>query len=269
MTMTHASMMDQVSSKKKSSISGQMSLFDLVSEEEKADYEIKYPDVGEFPKEMMLGFEKEVLGIYLRGHPLEEYMDKMKKNVTAMASDFVREEETGEIKVKDNAHVIVGGLISEKTIKFTRNNKAMAFISIEDLTGTVEVIIFPKDYERYQRYLNADEKVFVVGHSTVEDEQNGKIICERIVPFDETPRVLFLIVANYEDYKEKERVLMDILYDSDGNDEVVIGLADTKQKKYLGKNRSVCANSELINTLTKFLGEKNVKVVEKSIENRG
>ena len=267
MTMTHASMMDNVSSKKKSSISGQMSLFDLVSEEDKADYEIKYPDVGEFPKEMLLGFEKEVLGIYLSGHPLEEYMDKMKKNVTVMASDFVREEETGEIKVKDNAHVIVGGLISEKTIKFTRNNKAMAFISVEDLTGTVEVIIFPPTYEKYQRCLNADEKVFIIGRADVGDEQNAKIICDRIVPFDETPRLLFLIVENYEDYKEKERVLMDILYDSDGNDEVVIGLADTKQKKYFGKNRTVCANAELVDTLMKFLGEKNVKVVEKSIEN--
>ena len=150
MTMTHASMLDQVSSKKKSSVAGQMSLFDLVSEEDRSDYEIQYPNVGEFPKEMLLGFEKEVLGIYLSGHPLEEYMDKMKKNVTAMTSDFARDEETGELRIKDNDHVVLGGLIAEKTVKFTRNNKAMAFISIEDLTGTVEVIIFPKDYERYQ-----------------------------------------------------------------------------------------------------------------------
>lgn len=267
MTMTHVSMIDQVLSKKKTSISGQMSLFDLVSEEERADYEIRYPDVGEFPKEMMLGFEKEVLGIYLSGHPLEEYMDKIKKNVTVMASDFIREEETGAIKVKDNAHVIVGGLISEKTVKFTRNNKAMAFISIEDLTGTVEVIIFPKDYERYQRYLNADEKVFVVGHSTVEDEQNGKIICERIVPFDETGRELWLQFATKEEYAEKEKLLFDILYDSDGQDDVIIYVANPKALKKLGKNQTVCANTELVATLKKFLGEKNVKVVEKSIEN--
>ena len=268
MTMTHASMIDQAASKKKSSISGQMSLFDLVSEEEKADYEIKYPDVGEFPKEMMLAFEKEVLGIYLSGHPLEEYMDKMNKNTTAHTNDFVRDEETGEIKVKDNAHVVVGGLIAEKTIKFTRNNKAMAFISIEDLTGTVEVIIFPKDYERYQRYLNTDEKVFVVGHATVEDEQNGKIICERIVPFDETPKELWLQFATMDDYNEKAKVVMDILYDSDGNDDVVIYIANPKAMKKLGKNQSVNANGELLSNLTKFLGEKNVKVVEKSIENK-
>ena len=268
MTMSHAAMIDQVSSKKKSSISGQMSLFDLVSEEEKADYEIKYPEVGEFPKEMMLAFEKEVLGIYLSGHPLEEYMDKVNKNITAHAIDFVREEETGEVKVQDNAHVIIGGLISEKTVKFTRNNKAMAFISVEDLTGTVEVIIFPKDYERYQRYLNTDEKVFVIGHATVEDEQNGKIICEKIVPFDEIPCELWLQFATKDEYLEKEKVLMDILYDSDGSDEVVIYVANPKAIKRLGKNQTVCANCELLDILTNFLGEKNVKVVEKSIENK-
>jgi DNA polymerase-3 subunit alpha len=243
-----------------------MSLFDIVSEEDKSDFEVQYPDVGEFPKEMLLGFEKEVLGIYLSGHPLEEYMGKIKKNVTHITSDFVRDEETGAVKVQDNAHVIVGGLIAEKTIKFTRNNKAMAFITIEDLTGTVEVIIFPKDYERYQRYLNQEEKVFVVGRVTIEDEQNGKIICERIVPFEETGCDLWLQFATKEDYQAKEQVLMYILYDSDGSDEVVIWLSTERQKKRLGKNHTVKVSEELLATLTKFLGEKNVKVVEKSIE---
>ena len=159
-------------------------------------------------------------------------------------------------------------MIAEKTIKFTRNNKAMAFITVEDLTGTVEVIIFPKDYEKYQQYLNADEKVFVVGHATIEDEQNGKIICERIVPFDETGCDIWLQFATKEEYSAKEQVLMDILYDSDGNDEVVIYVANPKAIKRLGKNQTVKASEELINTLTNFLGEKNVKVVEKSIENK-
>ncbi|MBO5656763.1 MAG: DNA polymerase III subunit alpha, partial [Agathobacter sp.] len=268
MTMTHASMLDQVSSKKKSSVAGQMSLFDLVSEEDRSDYEIQYPDVGEFQKEMLLGFEKEVLGIYLSGHPLEEYMDKMKKNVTAMTSDFVRDEETGELRIKDNDHVVVGGLIAEKTVKFTRNNKAMAFISIEDLTGTVEVIIFPKDYERYQTYLNTDEKIFVIGRATVEEEQNGKIICERIVSFDETEKELWLQFATKEIYQEKEAVVMDLLYDSDGGDAVVFYIANPKAIKRLGANQTVAATPQLLENLTRFLGEGNVKIVEKSIEGK-
>ena len=279
MTFVYASMIDQVTSKKKSSVAGQMTLFDFASEEEKSDYEIQYPDVGEFPKEMLLGFEKEVLGIYLSGHPLEEYMEKIRKNITAVASDFalVEAEEgnldamkTGmesQVKIKDNQHVIVGGLIAEKKVTFTRNNKAMAYITVEDLTGTVEVIIFPRDYEKYQRYLNADEKVFVVGRASVEDDKDGKIICERIVPFDETGCDLWFQFATMDEYKEKEKVLMDILFDSDGNDEVVIYVANPKAIKRLGKNHTVGVNEELLRTLTSFLGEKNVKVVEKSIEN--
>ena len=220
-----------------------------------------------------------MLGIYLSGHPLEEYTEKIRKNITAVASDFALAEteegnldamKTGvssQVKVKDNQHVIVGGLIAEKKVTFTRNNKAMAYISIEDLTGMVEVIIFPRDYEKYQRYLNADEKVFVVGHASVEDEKDGKIICERIVPFDETGCELWFQFATMDDYKEKERVLMDILYDSDGNDEVVIYVANPKAIKRLGKNQTVGVNEELLTTLKSFLGEKNVKVVEKSIEN--
>ena len=268
MTYVSAALIDQVSSRKKSAVAGQMSLFDIVSEEDKSDFEVQYPDVGEFPKEMLLGFEKEVLGIYLSGHPLEEYMEKIKKNITCITSDFIRDEETSAIKIKDNQHVIVGGLIAEKNIKFTRNNKAMAFITIEDLAGTVEVIVFPKDYEKYQRYLNQDEKVFVIGHATIEDEQNGKIICERIVPFDETGCDLWLQFATKEEYLEKEQILMDILYDSDGADEVVIYVANPKAIKRLGRNQTVQANERLLDVLKKFLGEKNVKVVEKSIENK-
>ena len=141
-----------------------------------------------------------------------------------------------------------------------------SYITIEDLTGTVEVIIFPRDYEKYQRYLNADEKVFVVGRASIEDEKDGKIICERIVPFDETGCELWFQFATIEAYKEKERVLMDILRDSDGSDEVVIYVANPKAIKRLGKHQTIGVNEELLQTLTNFLGEKNVKVVEKSIE---
>ena len=268
MTMVYSSIVDQVLHQKKSTMSGQMSLFDLVSEEERSNFEVHYPDVGEFPKEMLLGFEKEVLGIYLSGHPLEEYMDKLKKSVTAHAADFMREEETGAVKVADNAHVIVGGMIAAKTVKFTRNNKAMAFISIEDLTGTVEVIVFPKDYERYQRFLDEDGKVFVVGRVTIEDEQDGKIICERIVPFDDTQKEIWLQFSTKEEFAQREEALYALLAESDGNDEVVIYVANPKAVKRLGKSRSVRANQELLDTLTDFVGENNLKLVEKSLENR-
>lgn len=260
-------LMDQVAHKKKSMMSGQMSLFDLVSEEEKQSYEVKYPQVGEFDKEMLLGFEKEVLGIYLSGHPLEEYMDKMKKNITATTTDFMREEDDGAVKVKDNQNVVIGGMVSSKSVKFTRNNQAMAFLEIEDLAGTVEVIVFPKSYERYQHYLNVDEKVFIVGRVTLEDEQNGKLICERIISFDDTQKEIWLQFTNKEEFLQKEQKLYELLAASDGYDEVVLYIANPKSMKRLGKNRTVLANQGLISQLQEFLGEKNVKVLEKNIEN--
>ena len=268
MTMVYANIVDQTLSKKKSSIAGQMTLFDMVGEEEKKEYEIQLPkNVGEFDKELMLGFEKEVLGIYLSGHPLEEYMGKMKKNCTHMTNEFLRDEETGEIKVEDNAHVVIGGILTERSIKFTRNNKAMAFLTIEDLTGTVEVIVFPKDYERYQQHLVQDDKIFVIGHASVEEEQNGKVICERIVPFDAVPKELWLQFEDLEAYTNKQQELDAMLYDSDGGDEVVIYLSSTKQVKRLGRNRTVYAGGELLMKLRDSLGEANVKVLEKNIEN--
>ena len=268
MSIVYTSIVDDVVRRKKTGLEGQMSLFDFVGEEDKKDYEVHYPNVEEFPKEVLLGFEKEVLGIYLSGHPLEDYLGKMKKNVTANAADFVREEESGTIRVTDNMHVVVGGMIAAKTVKYTRNNQAMAFLTVEDLTGSVEIIVFPKDYERYNRFLNDEEKIFVVGHATVEEEQDGKVICERIVPFDDTRKELWLQFPTKSDFAEKEQQVYEILRDSDGNDEVVIYISDVKAFKRLPRNRAVGTNSVLLARLTEFLGEKNVKVVEKGIENR-
>lgn len=266
MTLVYAAIVEDVVRQKKSNMSGQMSLFDLVSEEDKKEFEVRYPDVPEFDKELLLGFEKEVLGIYLSGHPLEDYLDKMEKNITAQAVSFIRDEETKAVAVADNAHVIVGGMIAGKTVKFTRNNQAMAFITVEDLTGTVEVIVFPRDYERYQRFITEDAKVFVVGRATIEDEQDGKIICERIVPFDETRREVWLQFSTKEEFAAKEQELYALLRDSDGKDGVAIYVKNPKAVKKLGQNLTVCADSDLLKRLSGFIGEKNVKVVEKSIE---
>lgn len=263
-----SSIIDQEVQQKKSNMSGQMSLFDLVSEEDKKEFEVRYPDVGEFEQEVKLAFEKEVLGIYLTGHPLENYMDKMKRNTTVNNIDFARDEETGEVTVQDNQHVVIGGMISDKTMKYTRDNKQMAFLELEDLTGSVEVIVFPKCYEKYRNVLDKDGKVFIVGHVNLEDEKDGKIICERVVPFDETGRELWLRFADKEAYEEKQQELLEILRESDGSDEVVIYLADRKAVKRLGANRCVNADGQLLAGLYDFLGGNNVKVLEKSIENK-
>ena len=235
MLLVYNTLIDNLNQEKKNSLAGQMSLFDLVSEEEKKAYEVRFPNVEEYTKEIKLGFEKEVLGIYLSGHPLEEYEEKWRKNISAVTADFMLDEETNAVKIKDNQSVVIGGIITEKTIKYTKQNKAMAFITVEDLFGTVEVIIFPRDYEKYSRYLNEDEKVFVAGHANVEEDKNGKLICEKIYSFDDTKRELWLQFATKESYEEKEKELYSRLYGSDGNDEIVIYIASLVRYLFSGR----------------------------------
>ncbi|MBQ8279035.1 MAG: DNA polymerase III subunit alpha [Roseburia sp.] len=264
----YAIVMDNLANEKKKSMSGQMTLFDFAAEEDKADYEIKLPNMPEYDKEIRLGFEKEVLGIYLSGHPLEDYEEKWRKNISAVTADFVLDEETGEVKVKDNESVMVGGMITEKTIKYTKNNKTMAFITLEDLLGTVEVIVFPKDYDKYHHLLNEDEKIFIRGRANVEEDKNGKIICEQIYSFDDTRRELWLQFETKEAFEEKEEQLYRMLHDSDGKDTVVIYISSIKAMKKLPESQNINANAEIVNNLTNFLGENNVKVVEKNIEKK-
>lgn len=264
----YAIVMDNLANEKKKSMSGQMTLFDFAAEEDKADYEIKLPNLPEYDKEIRLGFEKEVLGIYLSGHPLEDYEEKWRKNISATTADFALDEETNEVKVKDNEVVMVGGMITEKTIKYTKNNKTMAFITLEDLLGTVEVIIFPKDYDKYHHLLNEDEKVFIRGRANVEEDKNGKIICEQIYSFDDTRRELWLQFETKEAFEAVEQQLYGMLHDSDGKDTVVIYISSIKAMKKLPESQNVCADSMLVNNLTNFLGKNNVKVVEKNIEKK-
>lgn len=266
MMVVYSTLMDRLSQEKKNTMAGQMSLFDFASAEEKSSYQVQLPKLDEYEKEVKLGFEKEVLGIYVSGHPLEEYEEKWKRNISAVTTDFMLDEETGETKVRDNQKVTIGGMITEKTIKYTKNNKTMAFLTIEDLFGTVEVIVFPRDYEKYHTYLNEDEKVFISGHVNVEEDKNGKLICESIVSFDDTKKELWLQFATKEDFAAKEQTLYTMFRESDGNDEIVIYIASPRAMKKLGKNHTIRVNSEIVNNLTNFLGENNVKVVEKNIE---
>ena len=264
--MIYVQVMDTVNQEKKSSMTGQMSLFDIMGEEDKKSFEIRLPDVGEYAKESKLAFEKEVLGVYISGHPLEEYADVWKKNITAATSDFYPMEENGLPKVTDGAKVIVGGMITEKTIKYTKTNKVMAFITLEDLVGTVEVVVFPRDYERNAALIEADSKVFIMGRVAAEDDKASKLICEKIVSFDQVPRELWIQFVDRKQYEQEVAELYDTLRQSDGSDHVVVYLRAEKQMKHLPASRSVEIEDNLLGILREKYGAENVKVVEKSIE---
>ena len=252
--------MDRTQKDRKNNMAGQLSLFDIVEVEEKEGLALKLPDVGEYPKEMKLAFEKEVLGIYVSGHPLEEYEAVWRKKISNTTADFAYDEEVQGVRVKDGAKAVIGGLIAGKTIKYTKDNKIMAFLTIEDLVGTVEVIVFPKTYEQSASFLTEDAKVFVQGRISVEEDKDGKLICEKIVPFTELKKKVWIKFPDMEAYKAAEAGLMDTLRESEGKDGIVIYIENPKAKKELPPNQNVEADESLVNRLQERFGRENVTV---------
>ena len=262
-------LLDNKARERKNAWEGQMSLFDLVSEEEKKEYQVSFPDVGEYSKEELLAFEKDILGVYISGHPLDDYEGLWRKNITATAADFIVDEETEEAAVKDGMKAVVGGLVAGKVVKTTRSNQMMAFITLEDLMGSVEVIVFPKNYEADRDILTEDSKIFIKGRVSLGDEPVGKLVCEQVIPFAKVPRELWLQFEDKEMYQAMEETILGILKESEGPDRVVIYLKKERAKKILPANWKVEAAGELLDTLVCKLGEKNVKLVEKNLINLG
>ncbi len=267
MMMIYGQMMDDAAQKKKKDFAGQMSLFDFAAEEDKASFKVKIPDVSEYSKEDLLAFEKEVLGFYISGHPLEEYEEQWKNGISHVTTDFLPVEEGELPKVHDGERAIVGGMITAKTMKATKTNKMMAFLNVEDLVGNVEVIVFPRDYEKNAALLNVDSKVFVSGRISAEEDKASKLIMEKIVPFAVASKELWIQFADMEEYQRRERDLYRLLMDSEGDDQVVIYVKKEKMKKVLPMSRNVRVNEELLEKLYREFGEKNVKAVQKRIEN--
>ena len=259
---------EHVSQEKKYAMTGQMTLFDLVEDDQKSEFEIKLPDVGEYAKETSLAFEKEVLGIYISGHPLEAYEETWKRNISATTADFQPDEETGRAKVRDGAKEIVGGMITGKTVKATKTNQMMAFLTVEDLLGTVEIVVFPRDYEKNREYLEVDQKVFVKGRVSEEEEKASKLICEKIIPFERTKKELWIQFPDKAAYMEQEPIVFGYLADSEGDDEVVIYCQQERAVKRLPRNRNIRIDPQILGRLMNHFGEKRVKVVEKTIENK-
>ena len=224
--------------------------------------------MGEYDKQTLLAFEKETIGIYVSGHPMEEYRELWEKNVTAKTSDFVVDED-GKTVVEDNSNVVIGGMITSKKVKTTKTNQLMAFITVEDLVGTVEVLVFPKIYEKNRQVFTEENKVFIRGRASIGDDPVGKLICEEVIPFTDIPNELWLQFENQEFYASHIDDVMAALRDSDGKDRVIMYLKEERKMRRLSENWAVLAGPDLLNRLYKILGEKNVKVVQKVIEKKG
>lgn len=269
--LSYAAIVDSVVTDRKKNLSGQMSLFDLAAPEERSEFEVGLPAAEEYEKSELLAFEKETLGIYLSGHPLEEYQEMLKRNVTRVSADFMPEdgETAAETRVRDGESAVIGGIITEITRKTTRSNSMMAFFTVEDLLGTVEVIVFPRDYEKYKKELFEENKVLIRGRVAVEEEREARLICSEIIPFTAMPREVWVRFPDKEAFLAKEQELYAILDAFDGKEEAVVYCMAEKAMKRLPKSHTTQVSEALLTRLRTAFGEESVKVVEKSLEKRG
>ena len=258
MMIVSESMLDSAIKHNKDSMTGQMSLFDFAAEEDKKAFEIRIPDVAEYTKEELLGYEKEILGVYVSGHPLDEYTGMVNKYITNVSSDFEVDDELGETKARDGAIATIGGLITEKTIKTTKKGQLMAFLTVEDVVGTVEVVVFPNSFTANRVVIDHAEKVFVTGKVQANVDENAKLIWDKVVEFASIPRKLWIRFASLSDYEDKKDELYGILYNSDGKDTVVIYCTKENKRLTLSASRTIRVDSELIQKLQAMYGEKNV-----------
>ena len=275
--MVYEEIMDSINRERKNSIEGQMSLFDFANDEQKESLKINLPNQDEFPREMLLSFEKELMGIYVSGHPLDEFIPILKKNVTAHASEFNAAPEEGEENVfadsdtsgatiKDGEAVIVGGIIMEAALKYSAKGTAYGNIVLEDLTGSVKVLAFAKTFERVRPLLMEGNKVFIKGRVQNDGEREAILICDDVKSFDDCKREVWLQFANKAEYEASESTLADSIRDMDGNDCIVVYLKEEKAKKVMPPSWTLSATKDNLKILSDKFGEENVRVVDKKLD---
>lgn len=261
MMMVYVQIMDGVAQERKDAMAGQISLFDFADEEAKETYKVKMPDVGEYDNDQKLEFEKEVIGIYASGHPLQAQEDKWKKHITNMTLDFAPPEEGEESKIRDKSIVTVGGIVSAITKKFTKTGQQMVFITLEDLVGTVEVIVFPRQFERNRALIEEGKKLFVTGEANVEENAAGKVIANSMMEFSKMPQELWIAFPDKETYLAGEQELLTLLLQHKGNDKVLVALAKERQRKALPIEYRVDATPELMGILKEKYSQEYVKLI--------
>ena len=262
MMMVYIQIVDSVNQEKKEAMEGQITFFDFADEEDKKTYKVQMPDVGEYDNDQKLEFEKEVIGIYASGHPLSDVEEKWRRMITNMTIDFGVPEEGEVPKVRDKSRVTVGGIVTAVTRKFTKRGDQMAFLTLEDLVGTVEIVVFPRQFDRYREQIAEGKKIFVTGDADVEENAAGKVMASEIKEFSQVPSELWIAFQDKEAYIAGEQQLLQILSENKGNDKVMIALAKERQRKMMPAQYRVDANAEFVERLKGIYGADYVKLCQ-------
>ncbi len=253
-------LLSDLSTKNKKVMEGQINFFDLNSEEAEKQKEDVLPDIKEFSEKQTLAYEKEIVGLYLTGHPLNEFMDVIEKNATVNSKDFIvelDEFDNLQTKVDDGQFCILVGIVASKKIIYTKSNQRMAFVTIEDLTGTIELILFPNTFERYNDILVEDKILLVQGNISLKDDE-AKVLCNNIRVLEKsnekTDEKLWIKITN----ETNSTKIMSVLKKYKGNTEIIIYNATTKEKLKMNNQYNVMVCDELMLDLKRIVGEKSV-----------
>ena len=263
-----SSSMDAV---KQKNLDGQLGFFDTMAGTAREEY--VFPDVEDFPFMERLNLEKEVTGMYLSGHPLGEYADLIPRLGTAKISHVALEE-------YDNKQVDILCIVSARQSKATRSGDTMAFLTVEDTTGAMEVLVFPKILQRYGQLLTVGSVVVLSGRISVREEEDAKLLCEKAVTIQDRlawrsgspvrkpnagagsgkrPGLYLRIPSRQGKEMEKAQNLLEIF---EGTTPVYVFFQDTQKVGLAPRSMWVFPNDVLLGQLTEILGEGNVKLVE-------
>ena len=264
----------------KKNIAGQMSLFQISSEEmSSGDTSGTLPQVNNFSKDVLLAMEKEMVGVYITDHPLNEYTDRIKKLVTTTSEELASaaESETPDTRIKDGMTVTMAGMIAGKKNLVTKNNKMMAFVDLEDLYGEVEVVVFPNVYERCREAIEEDNVVVVKGKLNFKEEEMPKLLADSVVDIDgveeklsqsserpsrpsrgSEPDPVKVRIPAEVDEEEALATLREIFHQHRGNAPVLIYLQNGKIVK-TGQGAGVYPTIDFFDTVAEVVGRPNVK----------
>lgn len=260
--IVYPDVVDEVARDKKQSLTGQFSLFDFLDDKEFKN--VEYPECGEYTRAELLAFEKEVLGLYVSGHPLDDYADVINKCVTKRSSDFKLSEETETCQVEHNETEIIAGIISAKQEKTTKNNTIMCYLTLEDTVGSVEAVAFDRTYIRYRHMLNVGDKVFVKGRVAVEEEKDAKILLSDVILMENLPKELWIRYESLDSAAADELKLNEDLKYNQGDGVVHIYCTKEKQQKLM----TASINDDLVNRLKQRLGGDNVILSPVNLKNK-
>lgn len=266
----HEKLMDSVSNEKKRNIDGQISLFGLAEDDDFKAPEVSYPNIKEFAKNNLLAMEKEMTGLYLSGHPLDEYSGSLKMMTSTTIQKIYDCHEAHnegidgeEYSIYDEDKVVVGGIITEVNQKVTRNNQIMAFIKLEDLTAVIEVIVFPKTLDRIRNLITNDALVVLKGRVSMKEDEATKIICETVEPLEKVnSSKLYVRVDDLKRAKEIKPKLIEVTSEYPGDTPLYVFTANDRKNYRMPRQMWVNLESDIFIELEKIFGENNVKIVE-------